>query len=45
LPRKYRGTPYEKEMDLDGVATEFIRCPDPAVSGIVVKITRTALPE
>jgi uncharacterized repeat protein (TIGR04076 family) len=41
---KYRGTPYEKVIDLEGVTTEFVRCPDPTASGIVVKITRTALP-
>jgi len=45
LPWKYRGTPYEKEIDPDGVTTEYIRCPDPTASGIVMKITRTALPE
>ena len=39
----YRGTPYEKEMDPDGVTTEFVRCPDPTASGIVAKITRTRL--
>ncbi|MFC2078479.1 hypothetical protein ACFLSZ_00700 [Candidatus Bipolaricaulota bacterium] len=42
---RYRGTPYEKELDSDGVTTEYVRCPDPTASGIVVKITRTALPE
>ena len=45
LPWKYRGTPYEKVIDPDGVTTEFVRCPDPTASGIVIKITRTALPE
>ncbi len=44
LPWKYRGTPYEKVIDPDGVTTEFVRCPDPTASGIVVKVTRTALP-
>ncbi len=44
LPWKYRGTPYEKAIDPKGVTTEFVRCPDPTESGIVVKITRTALP-
>ena len=44
LPWKYRGTPYEKVIDPDGVTTEFVRCPDPTVSGIVIKVTRTALP-
>ena len=41
LPWKYRGTPYEKVIDLDGVTTEYIRCPDPSEAGIVVKVTRT----
>ena len=45
LPWRYRGTPYEKEIDPDGITTEYVRCPDPTASGIVVKITRTALPE
>ena len=44
LSWRYRGTPYEKEIDLDGVTTEYVRCPDPTASGIVVKITRTTLP-
>jgi uncharacterized repeat protein (TIGR04076 family) len=41
LPWKYEGTPYEKVIDLEGVTTEFVRCPDPSEAGIVVKITRT----
>lgn len=41
---RYGGTPYEKEIDPAGVTTEFVRCPDPTACGIVVKITRTALP-
>jgi len=45
LPWRYRGTPYEKEIDSDGVTTEYVRCIDPTASGIVVKVTRTALPE
>jgi len=45
LPWKYQGTPYEKVVDPDGVTTEFVRCPDPTASGIVIKVTRTALPE
>lgn len=45
LPWRYRGTPYEKEIDPDGVTTEYVRCPDPTASGIVIKITRTAQPE
>ena len=44
LPWRYRGTPYEKAIDPDGVTTEFVRCPDPTAS-VVIKITRTALPE
>lgn len=45
LPWRYRGTPYEKVIDLNGVTTEFVRCLDPTASGIVIKVTRTALPE
>jgi len=45
LPWRYIGTPYQKENDPDGVTTEFVRCPDPSAAGIVVKITRTPLPE
>ncbi len=41
LPWLYEGTPYEKVIDPEGVTTEFIRCPDPTDSGVVVKITRT----
>jgi len=41
LPWYYRGTPYEKVINKDGVTTEFIRCPDPTASGVVAKITRT----
>jgi len=44
FPWEYRGTPYEKVIDPDGVTTEFVRCPDPTASGIVIKVTRTALP-
>ncbi len=40
LPWNYKGTPYEKEIDPDGITTEFVRCPDPTAAGIVVKITR-----
>ena len=32
---------YEKEIDPDGVTTEYMRCVDPTKSGIVVKIIRT----
>ena len=42
---RYRGTPYEKVIDPAGVTTEFVRCPDPTASGIVIKITRTVQPE
>jgi uncharacterized repeat protein (TIGR04076 family) len=41
LPWQYPDTPYEKEMDPEGVTTEFIRCVDPTASGIVVKVIRT----
>jgi uncharacterized repeat protein (TIGR04076 family) len=44
LPWTYAGTPYAKQNDLEGVTTEFVRCPDPTSAGIVVKITRTKLP-
>jgi hypothetical protein len=43
LPWTYSGTPYAKVLDVDGVTTEFIRCPDPTSAGIVVKITRRAV--
>lgn len=43
LSWKYKGTPYEKVIDPNGVTTEFVRCPDPTSAGIVVKITRTAV--
>jgi uncharacterized repeat protein (TIGR04076 family) len=45
LPWTYAGTPYEKQIDPDGVTTEFVRCPDPTDAGIVVKLTRTPIPE
>lgn len=41
LPWTYENTPYKKEMDREGVTTEFIRCMDPSAAGIVVKIIRT----
>ena len=44
LDWRYRGTPYEKLIDPDGVTTEFVRCPDPTAP-VVIKITRTALEE
>jgi len=43
LPWRYRGTPYEKEIDPDGITTEFVRCIDPTESGIVVKLTRAKI--
>jgi len=43
MPWTYEGTSYQKVIDLNGVTTEYIRCPDPSRSGIVVKITRTSL--
>jgi len=42
LPWRYEGTPYEKVIDLDGVTTEYVRCPDPTAN-LVAKITRTAV--
>ena len=45
LPWKYKGTQYEKEIDFQGVTTEFVRCPDPTSTGVVVKITRSILSE
>jgi uncharacterized repeat protein (TIGR04076 family) len=45
LPWSYKNTPYEKVIDPDGVTTEFVRCPDPTASGIVMKITRTVITE
>ena len=40
FPWKYEGTPYEKEIDPEGITTEFVRCPDPTSSGVVLKIIR-----
>ncbi|MGB7055065.1 MAG: hypothetical protein WBE28_07075 [bacterium] len=37
----YKGTPYEKVIDTEGVTTEYVRCIDPTASGIVVKVIRT----
>lgn len=45
LPWDYAGTPYEKVIDPDGITTEFVRCPDPTASGIVVIVIRTAIPD
>lgn len=43
LPWDYNDTPYQKIIDRDGITTEFIRCPDPTASGIVVKLIRTRI--
>ena len=45
LPWRYEGTPYEKETGQAGIETEFVCCPDPTSSGVVVRITRTRLPK
>ena len=45
LDWQYEGTPYVKDIDPEGVTTEFVRCIDPTASGIVVKVTRTKLPK
>lgn len=45
LPWMYTDTPYEKVIDSEGVTTEFVRCPDPTASGIVVKVVRTRMPD
>jgi len=45
LTWRYKDTPYEKEINPEGVTTEYVRCIDPTSSGIVMKITRTALKE
>jgi len=41
LPWEYRDTPYAKEINPNGVTTEYVRCVDPTDSGIVVKLIRT----
>lgn len=40
---RYKGTPYQKEINSKGITTEFIRCIDPTTSGIVVKVIRTKI--
>ncbi len=40
---KYQDTGYEIVIDLDGITTEFIHCPNPTDAGVVAKITRTKL--
>lgn len=39
---KYKGTPYEKVIDPNGVTTEYVRCPDPTAD-LTAKITRTRM--
>jgi len=41
----YKGTPYEKVIDPEGMTTEYVRCIDPTDSGIVVKVIRTKITE
>ncbi len=43
LQWRYKGTPYEKVIDPDGITTEFVRCVDPTASGIVIKLIRTRI--
>jgi uncharacterized repeat protein (TIGR04076 family) len=43
LPWQYPETPYKKQMNPNGITTEFVRCIDPTASGIVVKIIRTKI--
>ena len=47
LPWTYAGTEFQKQIDPDGIRTEFVRCPDPTDAGVVAKITRKklAIPE
>ena len=40
LPWTYKESEYEKEIDPEGITTEYIRCPDPTDAGVVAKITR-----
>jgi len=40
LPWTYKGTNYEKEIDKNGITTEFVRCPDPTNHNLVLKIIR-----
>ncbi|MCP4728143.1 MAG: hypothetical protein GY863_24095 [bacterium] len=39
---RYEGTPYEKQIDPNGITTEFVRCPDPTAN-LVAKITKRAV--
>jgi uncharacterized repeat protein (TIGR04076 family) len=43
LPWKYKDTDFEKMPDVDGITTEFVRCPDPTSAGVVARITRRTL--
>jgi uncharacterized repeat protein (TIGR04076 family) len=36
----YKGTPYEKVKDPNGITTEFVRCPDPTGHNLVLKIIK-----
>ncbi|NHJ86734.1 MAG: hypothetical protein FK734_14820 [Asgard group archaeon] len=40
LPWKYEGTKYQKEIDKNGITTEFVRCQDPTDHNLVLKIIR-----
>ncbi len=40
---RYKGTPYQKDIDSEGITTEFIRCIDPTACGIVLKVIRTKI--
>ena len=40
----YKNTPYEKEINRNGITTEYIRCIDPTESGIVLKFIRKENP-
>jgi hypothetical protein len=40
---KYKDTEFEKIHNVDGVTTEFVRCPDPTDAGVVAGITRKTL--
>ena len=44
MPWTYHDTPYEKEIDPEGITTEFVRCPDPTAAGVVAKLTRKKRP-
>jgi uncharacterized repeat protein (TIGR04076 family) len=45
LPWTYPNTPYQKEINKNGITTEFIRCPDPTSAGVVLKIIRKEFPK